>query len=55
MVYHSPSDDLNQPLNWEAGGKSAKFSFLIGYFIAQDDAKPQWNMDDFGRTKHKFR
>ena len=35
-IYHS-SDDLNQPLNWEAGAKSAKFSLLIGYFIAQDD------------------
>jgi Zn-dependent M28 family amino/carboxypeptidase len=50
-VYHSPSDDLKQPLNWAAGAKSAKFSFLIGYFIAQDDAKPRWNKGDFfGRT-----
>jgi hypothetical protein len=43
-------DDLNQPLNWEAGAKSAKFGFL-GYIIAQDDARPQWNTGDFfGRT-----
>ena len=49
--YHMPNDDLSQPLNWEAGAKSAKFSFLLGYIIAQDDAKPQWNVGDFfGRT-----
>lgn len=49
--YHTPSDDLNQSLNWEAGAKSAKFSFLIGYFVAEDDAKPEWNKGDFfGRT-----
>jgi hypothetical protein len=46
-----PDDDLNQPLNWEAGAKSAKFGFLLGYIIAQDDARPQWNTGDFfGRT-----
>ncbi len=50
-IYHSPSDDLNQPLNWEAGAKSARYSFLIGYIVAQDDAKPEWNKGDFfGRT-----
>ena len=49
--YHMPNDDLTQPLNWGAGAKSAKFSFLLGYIIAQDDAKPQWNVGDFfGQT-----
>ncbi len=50
-IYHSPSDDLSQPLNWEAGAKCAKFSFLLGYTIAQDDARPKWNDGDFfGKT-----
>lgn len=49
-VYHSPSDDLSQPLDWAAGAKSAKFGFLIAYFISEDDAKPRWNAGDFFGT-----
>ena len=49
--YHLPSDDLNQPLDFEAGAKTAKFDFLLGYLIAQDDARPRWNDGDFfGKT-----
>jgi Zn-dependent M28 family amino/carboxypeptidase len=49
--HHSPNDDLNQPLDFVAGAKTAKFNFLLGYFIAQDEARPYWNDGDFfGRT-----
>jgi hypothetical protein len=49
--YHIPNDDLNRSLNWEAGARCAKYSFLIGYITAQDEAGPQWNDGDFlGRT-----
>jgi len=46
-IYHTPSDDLAQHFDWGAGAKSAKLSFLMGYFIAQDDARPRWNKGDF--------
>jgi hypothetical protein len=49
--YHLPSDDLNQPLDFVAGAKTAKFDFLLGYITAQDEARPRWNEGDFfGRT-----
>jgi len=38
---------LAQHFDWGAGAKSAKLSFLMGYFIAQDDARPRWNKGDF--------
>lgn len=45
--YHQPSDDMNQPLNWEAAVKFAQFNFLCGYLIAQDSERPTWNKGDF--------
>jgi hypothetical protein len=49
--YHLPSDDLNHPLDFEAGAKTARFNFLLGYIIAQDDQRPHWNDGDFfGKT-----
>ena len=51
LRYHRPNDDLSQPLNFEAGAKTARFDFLHGYLIAQDDQRPRWNDGDFfGKT-----
>jgi Zn-dependent M28 family amino/carboxypeptidase len=30
-VYHTPSDDMTQPLDFEAAAKYARFNFLFGY------------------------
>ena len=46
-VYHKPQDDMSQPLNFESGAKFARYSFLVGYFIAQKDEAPAWNPGDF--------
>lgn len=49
--YHLPSDDLTHPLDFDAGAKTAKFDFLLGFISAQDDARPRWNDGDFfGKT-----
>ena len=45
--YHRPSDDLKQPLNFEAGVKGAKLQFLIGHHLASDRERPRWNPGDF--------
>ena len=51
LRYHVPSDDLNHPLDFDAGAKTAKFDFLLGYITCQDDARPRWNAGDFfGKT-----
>jgi Peptidase family M28 len=51
LRYHLPNDDLNQPLDFAAGAKTAKFDFLLGYITAQEDVRPRWNAGDFfGKT-----
>jgi hypothetical protein len=46
-LYHTPKDDLHQPLDFEAAATVARLNFLIGYRIAQADARPRWNPGDF--------
>jgi hypothetical protein len=47
-IYHQPQDDMNQPyLDFVAAAKFAQFSFLCGYYVAQDPQRPTWNKGDF--------
>jgi len=45
--YHKPSDDLAQPINYEAGAKFAKLNAQIARELGDAAAKPQWNKGDF--------
>lgn len=56
--YHTPSDDMSQTFDFDAGALGARFNFLIGYEVAQQDAPPRWNGGDFfgntfARTKDR--
>lgn len=47
--YHSPADDLDQPVDREA---AAQFTELLGRFllqVADDPQRPRWNPDSFFR------
>ncbi|HVR43152.1 MAG TPA: M28 family metallopeptidase [Thermoanaerobaculia bacterium] len=49
--YHTPQDDLRQPIVWEAGRDLARLGFLIGWLVAEAPDTPRWNEGDFfGRT-----
>jgi Peptidase family M28/PA domain len=45
--YHSPSDDMNQPLDFDAAVEFMQVDFLVGYDIAQDPQRPAWKPGDF--------
>ncbi len=46
--YHSPQDDMQQPyLDFNAAAKSVRLNLAIGYEIAQQTERPQWNKGDF--------
>src|SRR5256885_5853653 len=45
--YHSPSDDMNQPLNFDATVQFMQINFLIGYDVAQQQERPAWKPGDF--------
>jgi Zn-dependent M28 family amino/carboxypeptidase len=49
--YHQPSDDMKQPINWNAGAKYARVNYLIAREIADAASRPRWYAGDyFGAT-----
>jgi Zn-dependent M28 family amino/carboxypeptidase len=49
--YHGVKDDLNQPINWQAGAKFARLNYLIAREIADAPQAPAWYSDSFfGQT-----
>jgi Peptidase family M28 len=46
-IYHSPLDNMDQPFDFEAGAKFARFAFLCGYLVAEQAQRPAWNPRDF--------
>ena len=49
--YHTPLDNIDQPIDFESMAKGAVLDFLVGYKIAQHDTPPEWNKGDFFGTK----
>jgi hypothetical protein len=45
--YHTPQDDLGQPMDLESGARQAQFGFLVGLEIADADERPAWKRGDF--------
>ena len=51
LHYHAPSDDMSQPLDFDAAVQFMQINFLVGYHVAQAPQRPAWNMSDFfGKT-----
>jgi hypothetical protein len=48
--YHTPLDNLDQPIDFAAMAKGAVLNFLIGYQVAQHDSVPEWHKGDFFGT-----
>jgi Peptidase family M28 len=45
--YHLPNDDMNQPLDFNATVKCTRVDLAVGYEVAQQTERPQWNAGDF--------
>lgn len=45
--YHQPTDDLAQPIDWQAGARFAELNFRIAREIADAPQAPRWNADSF--------
>ena len=48
--YHKPSDQLDLPIDWEAGAKFARLNYLIAREIADAPQAPRWYGDSFFGT-----
>jgi peptidase M28-like protein len=46
-IYHSPKDDMSQPLDFTVGAMVAKFNYLLGRDVADAPARPRWKKGDF--------
>jgi len=45
--YHAPSDDMTQPLDFQAAAKMARVNLAVAFVIAQAPERPRWNDGDF--------
>ncbi|MGH9503862.1 MAG: M28 family metallopeptidase [Terriglobales bacterium] len=45
--YHQPSDDMNQPFDFNATVKCTRVDLAVGYEVAQQTERPHWNPGDF--------
>jgi hypothetical protein len=45
--YHQPSDDLSQPILWNAGAKFAELNYRVVRELANADTPPRWYGNDF--------
>lgn len=48
--YHTPLDNMDQPIDFDSMAKGAVMNFLVGYQVAQRDGVPAWNKSDFFGT-----
>ena len=45
--YHQPSDDLSQPIDWQAGAKFAEFNYRVVRELADSATRVQWYSKDY--------
>lgn len=49
--YHSHSDEIDLPINYDAAASFAEVNMMIGIEIANQESRPTWNNGDFfGKT-----
>jgi len=42
QLYHTPADDLQQELNWDAAQQHAQVLLALAYALASDTVAPEW-------------
>ena len=48
--YHTPLDNMDQPMDFDSAAKGAVMNFLVGYEVAEHSDIPEWNKGDFFGT-----
>jgi hypothetical protein len=48
--YHTPLDNMDQPMDFDSAAKGAVMNFLVGYEVAEHSDIPAWNKGDFFGT-----
>ncbi|HKQ56728.1 MAG TPA: M28 family metallopeptidase [Candidatus Eisenbacteria bacterium] len=50
-IYHSPQDDMSQPMDFESGARFIRMQFLLGLEVANAATRPAWKRGDFFEQK----
>ena len=45
--YHTPQDDMSQPFDYNAAAKYTRLNYALGYAVANEQQRPEWNQGDF--------
>jgi Zn-dependent M28 family amino/carboxypeptidase len=48
--YHTPLDNMDQPIDFDSAAKGSVMNFLVGYEVAQRPGVPDWHKGDFFGT-----
>jgi len=46
-TYHSPKDDMSQPIDWDSGARYARLNYLISRELADAPQRPLWYKGDY--------
>jgi Zn-dependent M28 family amino/carboxypeptidase len=46
-IYHSPKDDLSQPIDWSAGARYGELNYRISRALADANERPRWYANDY--------
>jgi hypothetical protein len=46
-IYHSPKDDMSQPIDFTVGAMVARFNYVLGRDVANATERPRWKKGDF--------
>jgi Zn-dependent M28 family amino/carboxypeptidase len=46
-IYHSPKDDLSQPIDWAAGARYGELNYRIARALADSHERPRWYANDY--------
>jgi hypothetical protein len=46
-TYHSPRDDMSQPIDWDSGARFARLNYLIARQLADAPQRPLWYRGDY--------
>jgi hypothetical protein len=46
-IYHTPKDDMRQPMNFTAAVKCTRIDLAVVFELAQQSERPAWNRGDF--------
>jgi len=49
-LYHTPKDDMTQPIDFGEGAMVTDFAWRLGHAVANATARPQWKKGDFFGT-----